>query len=856
MFRRTALSAAVIAAMASSVNVSTVMAEEVEKLEKIQVTGSRISRVDVEGATPVTVISREDIERSGQLTVADILRNSTYNSFGSYSERSGSSWQSQAFIDMRGLGAQRSLVLLNGKRMPQSGARGDGAVNINAIPAAAVESIEILADGASAVYGSDAIGGVVNIILKKDFEGIEVEVGAGSPKIEGGDEKSFSITGGTSSDNGNILFAFEHDERDIIYSRDFEPASSGTSIYGRNIAGIVRGVKTDAKALAGVDCSGLLVSTDDQCRYNYASAKAETAESKRDQFLISSNYSLANDIEWTNEAVIGLNRSFGRYAPAAGAFTVKSGTAGGDAILVANGYDAGEDGTMYYRFDKVGLRDNNIKEISAILTSGLKGSFETSLIETVDWNLSTRYSKALSDEAGTGYVLQSVAEAALNEGQYGGFDPDTGEFSDEATQAMSFDTARDIKVSYADINGGVQFDLGNFFGNSISWYLGAEASRQDYKDTYDSQSSAGNVLGSSGNSNGGNRSQKAVFVESLIPVYETIDLNLAVRYDNYSDFGSAVSPKASVRFQPVDNLVLRGSAAKGFRAPGLSSLYGANAESNDYAVDYIKCNADNATKCAGNKKYDTQYTTVHTANKDLEAEESTSFNLGAVYTPIEGLNLGIDYYNIEVTNIVSFPSLQELIDAEVAGSSTDGLITRDPDTQAITSAIIQPINQGKLNTSGIDLKADYKHGVNFGTLTYAASGSYVLKYEQPKYYKGPMTNIVGGSVGFFAMPQYRVNMDFGWISNNGMHKVNFGPRYVSGYIYNKDTPNAEDVSSWTSWDLNYQVELPWNGVVKLGARNLFDRDAPLPGEALSSLDQLANYDWKGRTIYAKYSQSF
>ncbi|WP_461538617.1 TonB-dependent receptor plug domain-containing protein [Spongorhabdus nitratireducens] len=855
MFKRTALSTAVVVALGVSAGSNIAVAEEVEKLEKIQVTGSRISRVDVEGATPVTVISREDIERSGQLTVADVLRNSTYNSFGSYSERSGSSWQSNAFINMRGLGASRTLVLLNGKRMPQAGARGDGAVNINAIPAAAVESIEILADGASAVYGSDAIGGVVNIMLKKDFEGITVEVGTANPKLKGGDEANFSITGGTSNERGNILFSFEHDEKDIIYSRDYKPSSSGLSIYGRNIQGYVGGVKTDRKALAGVDCSGLLVPSGGECMYNYANAKAETAESKRDQFVISSNYSLTNDIEWSNEAVIGLNRSFGQYAPAAGFFTVKQGTVGGAPILAANGFDADKDATMFYRFNKVGTRDNEVKDLSAIFTSALNGSVETSFVGDVDWNLAVRYSKALSDEKGTGYVLRNVAEEALNEGKYGGFDPATGEFSDEATRQMSYDTSRDIEVSYADISGGVQFDFGELFGNTLSWYVGTEFSRQDYKDKYDAQSAADNVIGSSGNSSGGDRKQKAFFVETLIPLHDMVELNLAARYDKYDDFGSAVSPKASVRVQPLDNLVLRSSFAKGFRAPGLTSLYQANANSADYAVDYVKCARDSITACDGNKKYDRQYDTVHASNKDLKAEKSESFNFGVVYTPIEDLNLGIDYYNIEVTDVVNTPTLQELIDAEVAGKGTDGLITRDANGE-ITAVTIKPINQGTLSTSGIDLKADYNHEMPFGTLTYAVNGSYVLEYKQPAYYKGPEKDIVGGNIGNDAFPEYRVNADLGWISNDGMHKVNFGPRHVAGYTYNKGKSGEKEVSSWTSWDLNYQVSLPWEGVVKVGARNLFDRDAPLPTDSLRSQDQLANYDWKGRTLYASYTQSF
>ncbi len=692
MFRRTMLSTAVAVALGSSFASTAAYANEdsVEKLEKIQVTGSRISRVDVEGATPVTVITREDIDRSGQLTVADVLRNSTYNSFGSFSERSGSSWQSQAFVDMRGLGAERTLVLLNGKRMPMSGAHGGGAVNINAIPAAAVESIEILADGASAVYGSDAIGGVVNIILRKDFEGVNVEVGGANTKIEGPDERKFSITGGAAGERGNILFSYEHDERGIIKFKDYEPASEGLSLYGRNIQGKVAGATTAYKALNGASCGAEnFVSAAGLCLYNYAEVAALTTETQRDQFVISSNYSLSDEIEWSNEAVIGLNRSFGRFAPAADKFTVEGGTTGGDALLGHNGYDTGvgNDAEMYYRFDQVGPRDDEVKDFSAILTSSLNGSIDSLFGTYVDWNLATRYSKSLSDKTGIGYVLRSVAEEAVNSGV--GFDHLTGEFSADVIKEMTYDISRDIEVSYADVSGGLQFELGELFENPVSWYVGAEASRQDYKDEYDAQSAAGNVLGSSGNNSGGDRTQKALFIESLIPVHDMVELNLAARYDRYSDFGSAVSPKASVRVQPMDNLVVRGSWAKGFRAPGLTSLYKSDSKSADSAVDYIKCQVDSVSPCDGNKVYDRQYDTIHAANPDLEAEKSKSFNFGVVYSPIDELNLGVDFYSIEVKDMVYTPSLQELIDAELAGKSTDGLLVRDPNTQDITSVTIK-----------------------------------------------------------------------------------------------------------------------------------------------------------------------
>lgn len=184
MLRKSRLSAAVAFALASAAVVATpVLAEEgqnVEKLQKIKVTGSRISRVDVEGSTPVVSVTKAKIEQSGQQTVADYLKQASYNSFGGVSPASGSSFQSQSSVGLRGLGSERTLVLLNGKRVAGSPTMGGTAINLNTIPMAAVERVEVNLDGGSAIYGSDAIGGVINVVLKEGYEGLTFQGRIGS----------------------------------------------------------------------------------------------------------------------------------------------------------------------------------------------------------------------------------------------------------------------------------------------------------------------------------------------------------------------------------------------------------------------------------------------------------------------------------------------------------------------------------------------------------------------------------------------------------------------------------------------------------------------------------------------------
>ena len=165
-----------------------------DTVEEVIVTGSRIARAETDGASPVIAITQEDIRATGEMSLAEVLRQSSINSFGSFQPASGSTAQSQATISLRGAGAGRTLVLMDGKRMAGSPSYGGVANNINSIPFSAVERVEVLTDGGSALYGSDALAGVVNVIMRKDFEGAEAYVYQGSPERSGGEQEAFGFT--------------------------------------------------------------------------------------------------------------------------------------------------------------------------------------------------------------------------------------------------------------------------------------------------------------------------------------------------------------------------------------------------------------------------------------------------------------------------------------------------------------------------------------------------------------------------------------------------------------------------------------------------------------------------------------
>ena len=832
-----------------------------EEVERIAVTGSRIKRTEMEGATPVTVIDSQAIEASGQMSVADVLRSSNMNSFGSFSERSGSSAQSQASVSLRGAGDDRTLVLINGKRMPGSPTLGGSAANINAIPTAAIERIEVLSDGASAVYGSDAVAGVVNIILKKDFEGLELSVGATSPKREGGDETNFSLVSGVSSDKGNLTFSFEHQKRDIIYQRDrwFTKATghdsalyddtTGISTYARNFIDGTTGLYSPMSACNNPQMVGGghvfdYGDGDYVCGFDYTKDAADHAARTYDAGFLSGTYEITPDVQFVSQALFSRNETFGRYAPAAGWFNVDAGQV--EIQNWENGQMTGTSinenaGKVRYRFTDVGTRDTKTVDYSTDLQFGLEGE-----AEMFSWNVNYHYNRAENTAYGSGYVHRPTVENLVASGDFK-FGPEGN--NDDVIAAISHDTlARDV-MTFSSVSGGVAFDAIELPEGEISWYVGGEYFEYDFESTYDKESANGEVIGSSGGPSAGTREVGAVFAESVVPLAENLELNLAVRYDDYSDFGSATTPKVALRYNPIEDLVLRASWGEGFRAPSMSDLYDATSKSSDTAKDYVKCgnSAEERLNCKAK-----QYDTYRLANEDLGAEESEFLNLGAVYNITENVTTKVEYYNLKLDDKIQFISLQSLIEAELIGpealAATGGSITRSA-SGSIEEANAPKVNGKGFETSGIDFDITVSHETGYGEFKHNFAVSWVLEYKEEEFFDGPINDKIGRN----GLPEYRANYGLDWTMND--HSVNVIVKHIADQAEDtdKDYNLIGKLSSYTTIDARYTRLLPWNASVSVGVTNLADKDPVLD----SSLEyDKSLYNLYGRSYYVNYKHSF
>ncbi|MCL1050754.1 TonB-dependent receptor [Shewanella abyssi] len=854
--------AAATAALSSPV-VLAADAEEMGNVERIQVTGSRIKRTDMEGSSPVTTITAADMEKTGEMSVADVLRRSNLNTFGSTAESSGSSWQSQSNISLRGAGADRTLVLLNGKRMPGSPTMGGTAVNLNTIPTAAIERIEILSDGASAVYGSDAVAGVVNIITKKDYEGLEVSASGSLPEQDGGEEWKAHVIGGTSSDKGSLTFSFEHQSREIIYQADRWFSSStnlgasdltdttGVSTYARNFRDLDTGTFSPMAACDNEDMAngGQIYSYKDgyACGYDYTAEAADHAGRDYTAGYISANYELTDEIIFEGQGLFSRNETFGRYAPAAGYFTVGAGQV---EILTSDGnggFTSGlneKAGRAYYRFTDVGTRDSTTIDYSTDIQIGLVGEHDD-----FGWDVTYHYNLAENSNYGSGYVHRPTVEALVESGEFN-FGPEGN--SDEVIAAISHDTLAQDTMDFQSLNAGINFEVIELPAGIVGWYIGTEFSQYKYVSHYDAESSAGEVIGSSGGGSAGDRDVFAFFAESIIPVTDDLELNVAFRYDDYSDFGTATTPKVALRYQVLDDVVLRASWGQGFRAPALSDLYSPNSFSADDATDYRYCDINGIS--TGDCKEE-QYDVTRTSNENLKPETSDFYNLGAIWNITDNFSTKVEYYNLSIDDVITFISLNSLLREEqnVGYGNTSGELVRAGDSAdgALIEATTPLVNGNGFDTTGIDFNLTYTgFETAVGDFGSTFDLTYVLSYEDEEYFDGPVNDMAGRN----GLPEYRFTWVIDW--SYGDHNASLLTQYIDGQAENTDPNTYENIGSLdsqTTFDASYSYMTDWNGKFNVGVRNITNEDPVL--DSYLNYDA-ALYNLYGRTYTASYTQKF
>jgi len=716
--QKTILSRALFAAMAGA----SLLAADVAIAQQettVTVTGSRLKRVDSEGALPVTVISREQIDTSGATSVAEVIRSVTFAAAGNFRPQSGSSAQSWASVDLKGLGSGRTLVLIDGRRAPKAPMVGS-ASDMNSIPLGAIERIEILTDGASAVYGSDAIGGVVNIITRKDFEGFQIMAGFTNPSNDGGERREASLLFGTSGKNGRVMGGMSFNGRGMVYTRQRPWGTDlGVSSFGNNYI-TSKGLQA---VPGGCTDTNFWTASNGTCSFNFNAVAADEASVKNTALFSKGEYKINDNWKMYGNASITRVESFGRYAPTPGAVTL-SATSPNNIAAQLDPSMAGKSVTLRHRFAAAGNRDTNTDNNVYDLLVGTQGSWGKT-----DIDAGFRWTDSQYRELGRNYIVGPLAEKYINSGEYNIFKPSQNPAS--ILNAIKATIGRDAFFRIAEVYTTASMPLMKLAGGDAQILFGAERRTEKYQDKYDSLSEAGVILGSAGNSAGGNRSVNSFFTESVLPVAKGVELSLAARHESYSDYGSDTSPKAALRWKIRPNLLVRGAVGTGFAAPSLPILTQKESFSAESVIDPATYVAFGGKPADANTKQ-VQVDTYFIANPDLSSEKSENASIGVVWDATDKISVKADYWQIKITDKIASIGAQTLVDRS-NGSDPRAIpaglgVKRSASNGAIERITAGYGNEGEIKTTGLDITADLSYRLSNIPLSHRLTLSRTISY--------------------------------------------------------------------------------------------------------------------------------
>jgi len=785
-------------------------------VEEITVTGSRIKRDTINSASVVTTITAEDIEESQALILADALRLSTYNTFGSFGPTAGSSAMSNATVSVRGLGSSRTLVLMDGRRMPGSPHLGGaGAVNINMIPTVAVERVEILADGASSVYGSDAIAGVINVITKKNFDGLQLQYRRGDRDRDDGEENSVSMIYGSTNDKGYVTLMVEHDIRDEIYLKDrwYTAARAsdqngdgvidlynetyGLSWYSQNLADPVTGNIHAAPTCQGnIDGSttpwwggdfggaafgqGATVTPSYPgagptgiCGYAWADIMVQDAGLFRDTVTSNLQHQITDKVSIYNRTSFVRNESVGRFAPPAARYP------GILASDPANPYD--EKVTGYWRWTEIGNRGMHYVDQATDVATEL----EIEISDNIDLTIGHQVNKFYGTDIGRYYLDYAGLDSNLyNDIPFG---------SEDGLYALAATTVVEYDNHYEKMDAVVQFsNVMELPGGSVDVLLGYESFDNTYSAMYDKHSEGGYVGGSAGNSGKGVRSVDSYFGEAVFPVIDGLELNASFRSDDYSDVGSSESFKFGLLWDVATGTTLKMNYGEGFRAPGMDTLYGVTTFSANTAKDYKACAAagTSTVDCASK-----QISTLIVANANLGAEESEgitmslSHDFGSWNSALEGFRARLDYYDIEISGAIVSAGTQSVMWTDFIGGS---LLTNQVeffDAAGVAgdgSAAGAPVGSGSVGDACPSNATYYKRlGISPSIYTIRSCGSGRIDYVGASY----------ANAGKVAVKGYDIFLNYTRDVGPGSMDISLDYSNMTDYLTDAYTGSASQVNN-------------------------------------------------------------
>jgi iron complex outermembrane receptor protein len=818
-------------------------------LERAVVTGSHIPQIDGESPLPIQVITREEIQRSGVTTAAQLLERVPANINGINDAMSvgNGAWPGLATANLRGLGSGSTLVLLNGRRLANYAFEGS-TVDLNSIPLNAVDRVEILKDGASAIYGSDALAGVINFILRKDYAGGELTA-YGAATHEGGGNSAQLIaslgTGDLQKDRYNVFVsaALQKDQALKAIDREFSRTAYRPDLginqlnpltSPSNILDLSRRRFINPTYAQGCSPPASIPSPGEQaCAFDFATSIDLVPEVERSSVLSRATWRLDVDTDLFGEVLLTRNTSRITVAPTpVGPITAFGPTlypAGGPyypaEFAAANGLTG--DLLVTYRAVELGPRINDVDSDSQRYLIGMQGD-----ALGWDYNVAALFSRnTQSDTNANGYLDLAKFVPAMASGLINPWGPSGPQGRAQLDASLFYGTLRRSEGTTSLLNAYGSREIARWPAGPLTLALGAEARRERLADNFDQVLVSGSsILSTTPLSTSGSRAAYALFGEMSVSVLPGLQTQLALRYDDYSDFGSTVNPKVALRWQPARTLLLRGSWGTGFRAPPLYDLFRPAATAFDFGVvDPIRCPVTGLPDDC-----DAIIEVIEGGNPDLRPEKSTQWNVGVVWEPMQRASVGVDYWHVEKDNVIGFLWWDNALryydryaDRFVRGPA-------DPAVPGLPGPIVgydaRLMNLGSTRSSGVDVALSFTTpSMEWGTVRAALQGTYVTKWET-QLDTVSFVSLLGTDVFDGAIPRWRSLLTLDW--NYAQWGVTVAQNYTAGYTDASPEPGgtSRKVEAFAPWDLQLRYSGLAHWQLVTGVRNLFDTEPPVSNQ--------------------------
>ena len=744
---------------------------------------------------------------------------------------------------------------MNGRRLPKMG--GANTVDLNLIPFQAIERIDVLKDGASATYGSDALAGVINFILKKDFDGSVVESRITAPEQLGGGSEMISATYGKNFSKGNVLAVYQFRNNKRIWDRDRD----WTNGAGRSPFGSPGTYNAGKGFKAAQDCPADRIEDlgngQTRCTFDFTPFSSGLPDLEQHNALVSANYDINSSVSTFATATYTRRQARWQYAPAPDFFGDQrnpDGSGNNFSIPKASAQKIGlneaadEDIVMLYRLvEELGPRANRDITDSYGATVGTRGYFGDSW----DWEVAANYGTSrLFNEGHAGYGNTRTLFNAIVEGKLRPLAP-KGQKGNAAALGAQHVSQQWVDSNISTIQAITSGELGQALGANLSLALGTSAAWEDYNVRVDDVTARGELFGGAGENGQGSRNYQAVFTE-LGMNYDTLEVQLAGRVDSYSDFGSSFNPKLGMRYKPLQSLMFRGSVGTGFRAPSLDQLYSSSSYGFPTFIDPIACARNGGSDCRAQ-----QYRTFSGGNPDLKEETSFSYNIGTVIQPTRSLDITVDYWVTEVENAVG-GNLNNIMLAEQrlgAGAlAANGVTVNRDDDKRIVSVFAPNLNLAAERSEGVDFGLGYTARIGALTIRPRIDHSYMIVNEEEAF---PGLGFIN-NLDEAGIPRWRntSSLTLG-LYNHGLRIMarTIAGQFKDTHLFDKEYKGR--MPDYTEYDLNYDYGFQWGGRLQVGAKNILGSTPPLDQTAgFQGILDTSLYSAIGRLYYLGYSQTF